>query len=237
MGPCPAEYSRAALTAVPALTLLNPWALAITRWGKSPENRSWAPPSNVARLLIHSGKGDDDDGFDYLLTLGYTEAAMDSAVRSAIVSIADLTGVCIPGRGKCRCPARWAVAGQVHWKLDNVVPLPVPVRVGGRLRLWHPDAGTLDAVAASLALLQFEPLVCTGRRVDGQGRAVGMPCGVQFHPERGDTYDVMELRARVAGWKVAPGPADGGLPDAMCTACANPSKQDRDLLNSLRRYG
>ena len=219
-------YTRSALIGVPALTVLNPWGLAIARLGKSPENRGWPPHRGVGRILIHAGKGDDRAGFDHLTQLGYLpERIADELVRSAVVAVADIPKVCHVGEGggPCECPPLWAARGQVHWLLDNVVPLPEPVACRGRQGLWHPERETLDEVAASLALVEWEPLSCAGRQVDRVGRAYGAPCGNQFWPAPGQTYGQMEQTARTQGWRVAPRTEGGPMPDAMCRTCASHS--------------
>lgn len=228
-------YSRQSLAGVPALTLLNPWGLAITRYGKNVENRGWPPPPNLTRFLIHAGKGSDPDGMAHLRSVGY-EDALAHVVPSAIVAVADLNGCCrLAVRGRdCPC-GRWAAARQFHWKLTNVVPLPEPVPCRGAQRLWRPAPDVIDAVAEALGLVHWDPLVCAGRRVDDRGRPVGDPHGARFDPRPGETYPAMELRARIYGWKIGPRPADGSAPDAMCPGCGHPTADKRDLIYSLRR--
>lgn len=220
-------YTRPALIGVPALTLLNPWGLAVTRLGKSPENRTWGPPPDVHRLLIHAGKGDDEAGYEHLVTkLDQRYDQLEAwTVRSAIIAIADLDGVCHVSEtgARCQCPPLWAAPGQVHWLLANVVPLPEPVPCRGFQRLWYPTREILDAVAASLATVEWAPIVCRGRRVDGQGKAHGEACGDVFPPAPGETYRRLEQRARSQGWRVAARAEGGPMPDAMCRACALPS--------------
>lgn len=233
------QYTREGLAGVSALTLRNPWGLAITRYGKDVENRSWRPPADTTRLFIHAGKAWDPDGLPFLRQFGYEDGALTHVVPSAIVAVADLVGVCSTWstsfgyERECTCASPWAVRGRVHWHLSNVVPLPAPVPCPGRQRLWIPAPDILDGVAASLASLAWAPLVC--RRVDGRGRAVGDPHGLEYQPEPGETYAAMELRARMERWKVGPRPADGSSPDAMCPGCANPSLPERDVIDALRR--
>ena len=222
------SLSRLDLVGVPAITLRNPWALAVARLGKTVENRTWAPPTG--RLLIHAGKGDDPAGYRHLEQLGHRRATVvDQVVRSAIVAVTTVDTVCHVSEapesgGRCECPTDWATPGQVHWCLTGAVPLPEPVPCPGRQGIWYPPGHVLDEVAASLALTQQAPLVCTGRRVDRQGRAQGARCGNQFPPAPGETYPAMELRARTLGWKVAPVPGDGAMPHAMCRSCAAPAE-------------
>lgn len=233
----PDQYTRQGLEGVPALTLFNPWALAIARYGKDPENRPWPPPPRVTRLLVHAGKAWDPAGLPFLRGIGHPDALAHVA-PSAIVAVVDVVGVCgkaIDTDRPCGCPPRWARPGQYHWRLANPVALPAPVSCRGRQRLWRPDPATLRGVAASLALLAWEPLVCRGRRATGDGRPVGDPHGVTCRPGPGETPAALELRARMDGWKIGPRPADGSAPDAMCPSCAQPSPEERDLFASLRR--
>jgi len=222
------SLSRLDLVGVRAITLLNPWALAVARLGKTVENRTWALPAG--RLLIHAGKADDPAGYRHLEHLGHPRATVaEQVVRSAIVAVATVDTVCHVSEapesgGRCECPTDWATPGQVHSRLADVVALPAPVPCPGRQGVWYPPGHVLDEVAASLALTQQAPLVCTGRRVDRQGRAQGAPCGNEFPPAPGETYPAMELRARILGWKVAPVPDDGAMPHAMCRSCAAPAE-------------
>lgn len=219
-------YSAPSLAGVPALTLLNPWAMAIARLGKTVENRTWAP-TGTTRLLIHAGKGDDEAGYEYLVhRLGQRYDQLEEwVVPSAIVAVADLARVChVAETGvRCECPPLWAQPGQVHWLLEDVTPLPEPAPCRGFLGLWHPQRDTLDAVVASLALVEWEPITCRGRRVTGSGAAQGSPCGETFIPARGETYRHLEQRARTQGWKVAVREQDGPVPDAMCPRCGGGS--------------
>lgn len=127
-----------------ALTLLNPWADLIAHHGKTIENRSWSPWSNVDRLLIHAGKGWDRDAQNRYSPITGTP------VTSAIVAVADLAGACSESRWigtlHCDCDPRWAQPGQVHWQLRTIVALPEPVPADGRQQLWRPTAEVLAEV-------------------------------------------------------------------------------------------
>lgn len=226
MEACPNPYTRDALTGVPALTLHNPWGLAIARYGKDVENRGWAPPPGVTRLFIHAGKDFDSTGLALLRRYGHDDA-LAHVVPSAIVAVADLEQVCrvaLNSRRRCSC-GRWAFAGQAHWRLTNVHALPSPVPCRGRQRLWHPAGAILDAVAESLARLALIPLTCNGRRLDDKGRPVGDRHGAQLDPRSGETADELDRRARVVGWKVGPRPEAGAPPDAMCPRCGRGSNE------------
>lgn len=140
------------LTGVPALTLRPPYAHAVARLDKNPENRCWRPPARVSRILIHAGKTDrraDFAGWVTLRQLGFV-VRPETVTASAIVAVADLTGVCedaVDG-GPCGC-GRWARPGQYHWRLAAVWPLARPVPCAGRQRLWCPGADVLRQVQAA----------------------------------------------------------------------------------------
>lgn len=139
------------LTGVPALTLLNPWAHLIAHDTKRVENRTWLPPESLTRLLIHAGKGWDDDG-------GWRSLAPDIAgvQPSAVVAVADLAHACTISRYvdqvACDC-GPWAMPGQYHWALANVRTLPEPVLCSGRLGLWRPAPDIIAAVAEQLSVV------------------------------------------------------------------------------------
>jgi hypothetical protein len=126
------------------ITLKNPWAHLIAHAGKDVENRTWMPHPGVDQLLIHAGKGWDEVG----------AVEFDGLTTSAIVAVADLSFACSASRWsplkRCQC-STWAMNGQCHWNLANVVALPEPVAARGRQGLWRPDAWTFDAVREQLA--------------------------------------------------------------------------------------
>lgn len=206
------------LADVPALTLLNPWPVAVLYLGKGEENRVWPPPAKLRRVLVHAGKRWDRAGSADLRLRGFA-AALDRVVTSAIVGLAEVTGVCraaVEG-GRCRC-STWAMPGQYHWQLANVIALPEPVPCAGSQRLWRPSVEVVEAVVASLALYADAPLVCTGRRWDPRtARAVSSRCGLELKPEPEETQTAFELRARVAGWRL--GPANREPRHVMCPGC------------------
>lgn len=138
------------LTDTPALTLLNPWAYAITNLGKRVENRTWPAPQHVDRVLIHAGKSWD---------AGVRPATFGSdaanAPRSAIVAVARLAYVCQASVNSdelvCQC-GEWASPRQMHWRLDDaVLTLRQPVPCRGALKLWRPDPDVLRAVEKQVA--------------------------------------------------------------------------------------
>lgn len=138
------------LTDVPALTLQQPWAHAITHHGKDVENRSWPAPASVSNLLIHAGKRWDQVGAEFL-DARHVVVDRASAPLGAIVAVADLAWCCDNAMrfAMCAC-STWAMPGQYHWNLANVRVLAEPVPCTGRLGLWRPSTDVLAQVAASL---------------------------------------------------------------------------------------
>lgn len=96
------------------------------------------------------------------------------------------------------------------------------------------------------------PVVCTGRALDGRGRATGDQCGRTFiaRPRtvvagdgdprydgwgiRPPTVAEQEAEARAAGWRLGPTHADGSR-HAMCPRCAKPDPTTVALCNELNR--
>lgn len=70
-------------------------------------------------------------------------------VRSAVVAVASLTD-CHVADGDC-CGI-WGERGVHHWTLDHVQALPEPVPATGRLGLWTPPPGVLDAIRRQIPL-------------------------------------------------------------------------------------
>lgn len=134
--------------AIPALTLRNPWAHLIAHCGKNIENRGWKPPAHVTRILIHAGAGWDES-----LIGDEWQDTFERVDTSAIVAVATITEVCGDSRNadtlRCRCGG-WAMAGQFHWRLANVVALSEPVPAKGRQGLWRPDDGVMSTVPERL---------------------------------------------------------------------------------------
>jgi hypothetical protein len=100
---------------VKTITVQQPWAAAIARYGKDVENRTWFTRYR-GLIAIHAG------------------------AAYAGVAVVDLVGICLVRDGLgCDC-GRWAIPQQYHWKLVNPRPLSEPVPCKGRLGLWElPD--------------------------------------------------------------------------------------------------
>jgi len=131
------------------LTLLNPWAHAITHLGKTVENRSWTAPQWLDQILIHAGAGWDPEAPFFLGDLGLTAPMPKEIQTSAVVAVANLAHCCDTTVGetdaRCGC-GPWAAYGQYHWVLCDIAVLAEPVPCAGKLRLWRPSADVLAAV-------------------------------------------------------------------------------------------
>jgi hypothetical protein len=150
--------AREYLIGVPALTIKNPWPVAICHpveaVAKRIENRPWPAPVSVSTVLIHAGAGYDPFGVQFLRLRAGIDPS--TAVPSAIVAVADIAYCCDASRYTdtvvCGC-GTWAAAGQYHWRLANVRVLPFPVPCKGAQKLWHPKPAVVDAVARQLAVI------------------------------------------------------------------------------------
>jgi hypothetical protein len=150
------------MTELRALTIWQPWAVAIAHWGKDVENRTWQCYRR-GLIAIHAGAGVGTHN-DYRaaiacvadLTGRPAEDITDgSQIRSAIIAVANLTDVCSKSRHfpfahlKCTC-GLWAQSGQRHFKLTDVVALPEPVPCKGSQQLWILPPEVESAVRAQL---------------------------------------------------------------------------------------
>ena len=151
-----------------ALTVWQPWASLIAHGLKLCELRTWAPPADLERLLIHAGKRSMEPGD----VSGWTFAALERKTGrpdlpyGAIVAaceVEDAYRVLAAPRqagGPCRAVSVFSGAeatlntdpwgqwgpGTVAWRLMEVAPLAEPVPCRGRQGLWTPDGETLEAV-------------------------------------------------------------------------------------------
>lgn len=147
-----------------ALTLRQPWALAVAELGKRIENRTWRLPAGY--LWIHAGarSGWDKAGLSHP-ALGAAwrgrhaagaPAGPDSGLItfSAVVALVRVTGAhhaadCARSPGPLCDP--WAADGQVHNTLELAAVLPEPVPADGRQKLWLLPPSAESACRAQLA--------------------------------------------------------------------------------------
>lgn len=146
------------MTALPVITVRQPWAWAMFHAGKGTENRL----KNIVGhyrgpLLIHtSRKVDDTDGIGHCMWLCEL-AGNDDATRwandpagqlGAIIGVVDLVDVhyfaagFVPVCGRCGGSA-WAARGQHHLCIRNQRPFTEPIPAVGKLGMWWwtPPAG------------------------------------------------------------------------------------------------
>ncbi|WP_435058415.1 hypothetical protein [Streptomyces sp. bgisy060] len=121
---------------VRGLTVKQPWAWAITA-GKNVENRSWKVPQKYigATLLVHAGLGLIRDAFEDERILALP-AMPPVLAAGAVLAVARLAGYHPEERGCC---APWGDPDVFHWQLEDVRPLPEPVKYTGALSLWKPS--------------------------------------------------------------------------------------------------
>jgi hypothetical protein len=152
-----------------ALTLWPEWAWAVAHLGKDVENRGWAPPFWVLgqQIAIHAGRHvGGKPGARYYLA--GTDAVREMAVRAGLDpgpladwlnklhrELCETTSVVVAvARVEAECaryaPSGWAVPGQHHWRLHDVVALPRPVPCRGAQGLWVIPREVEDAVVAQL---------------------------------------------------------------------------------------
>jgi hypothetical protein len=143
---------------VRALTVRQPWATAIIRWGKSPENRT----RNIAGayrgpLAIHAGLRDDEAAYDdemirdALARYDDSWVLQEQLVPGAIIGVADLVSVhhdSDHGRGYPCSP--WAQCDVWHLCVANPRPLEEPIPCRGRLGLWTPPPDVIDELREAM---------------------------------------------------------------------------------------
>ena len=148
------------------LTLTHPWAWCIAHGGKDVENRTWQPDRQGGRvgmyLAIHggvvpgrntgkreearmdlahalyllSGAGNLDPRIP-ALERGLAVAGEDEYFTPGIVAVARLAGV------TRNSMSAWAVDGQYHWQLADVLTLPEPIPHRGAQGLWQVEDAAL----------------------------------------------------------------------------------------------
>lgn len=122
---------------VRALSFWRPWGANIVHAGKRVENRPWTT-RHRGLFVIHAGKKWDDLGLLFADLFGPDDLDMpgdQGDYPTGLIAVADLVDICERSVGarelRCDC-GPWAAAGQYHWRLDNVRPLPEPIPCAGR---------------------------------------------------------------------------------------------------------
>ncbi len=116
-----------------ALTVWQPWAVALIELRKDVENRSWAPPRRAidTRIAIHAGKTLDSAAVAHLVRLGLMRpGAITGAPLGAIVGTVELQG------GSRSAVSPWAEPGMWHWLVTDPRRLREPVPCRGAQGRW-----------------------------------------------------------------------------------------------------
>jgi hypothetical protein len=164
---------------LPALTVKQPWAHMIANLGKLVENRTWETRYR-GLLAIHAGaySGWDKNAETSLVALEAWKRwagvpatgevatpltrgdAFSFFSFGAVIAVAEVVGChhsdecmhaeyLVPPGQRTGC-SPWAVRGQWHIELVNVVPLGEPVPCRGKLGLWRLPEDVEKAVRAQL---------------------------------------------------------------------------------------
>jgi hypothetical protein len=154
---------------VKALTIQQPYASAVALGPKRVENRT-RKTYHRGPLAIHAGLAVDWLATDRAWAAAGLAPYVPRAPRrawtaslwlGAVIAVADVAGC--HWHSDCREPntrggtcrsmwcSEWAAAGQWHWVLDNVRPLPEPVHCKGALGLWTLPDDVEQQVRAQIA--------------------------------------------------------------------------------------
>lgn len=140
---------------VRGLTLDRPWPWCFLHAGKRVENRSWSPPLFLwdEWIALHAGQRFDHQAADKMHAGHFGDAArgvlasLDHPPAGSIFAIAKLDRArrFEPSIFHSRDPFAF---GPVVWSLSDLRPLPRPIPVRGRQRLWrvtHEQAAEIEA--------------------------------------------------------------------------------------------
>jgi hypothetical protein len=150
-----------------ALSITRPWPALIVRCGKRAENRSWTTRYR-GPMLLHAAQSWEPMALTLAAQaqwrlgedLGVDRLSRRNADHpTGIVAVVELVGVCDvtvgTDLGACLQCGPWAFAGQYHWCLDQVRPLPEPVPCRGALGLWTAPPDVVEQVNAQLASASY----------------------------------------------------------------------------------
>ena len=135
------------------LTVQQPAAGAILALGKVTENRTWATAYR-GPVAIHAGKAIMPPGHPFWRFAPYRSALAAATAqqrdaldhRGVIIALADLVDVHEAASTSCCSPWGESEVFAVHWMLENIRPLAVPVAHKGGLGLRHLDEAVEAAV-------------------------------------------------------------------------------------------
>lgn len=122
-----------------ALSLRPAWAWAVAHAGKRIENRTWTT-SYRGRIYIHaSTKTPSDDERRELVPLGMPQRPPSRAIVACAELVNVLTVDQVHRRWVGENQMRWAI-GPFCWMLRDVIVLPEPIPMSGKLGLWYVDS-------------------------------------------------------------------------------------------------
>ena len=132
------------------LSLIQPWASAVTLGAKSIETRSWST-NYRGWVAIHASKGMPLWAKEFTLTEAYRYLMHEPEwfPRGAILGAAVLSGVARTEDVEIDERERFFgdySAGRFAWKLENVRVLPAPIPCAGALGLWTVPADLVAAI-------------------------------------------------------------------------------------------
>ena len=136
-----------------AITIHQPYASAIMQLGKDVENRSWTT-SYRGKLYIHAGKARPKS--EHNLFVSQINGRLPKGFLN--FDLGAVLGYCTLSDIVKDSSSKWAVLGQYHWLLTDVVKFETPVHFKGRQKLWDiyltPDE-RLDHVSDIIEKIPF----------------------------------------------------------------------------------
>ncbi|MDX6739717.1 hypothetical protein [Actinocorallia sp. A-T 12471] len=132
-----------------AISVKQPYAWAIARGHQRLVNQDHGT-AHRGTVLVHAAMRVDLDSraLPRVREAGWSPAD-PLATLGAVIAVANLTGVCVPG-AVCEC-GPWAVLGDHHWTLEGIRPLRRPiVAVGYQGGLWTAQPSLVAEVRAML---------------------------------------------------------------------------------------
>jgi hypothetical protein len=130
-----------------AITIYQPWATCIARFGKNIENRTWNPPASLMgkRIAIHAGKKFDLNVFWRLRAAGLIPPNMTERdfPRGCVVATAKISGVVSDS------DSPWFL-GPLAWTLTDIREISPAIPAVGKMGIWElgfdPDQERPEAV-------------------------------------------------------------------------------------------
>jgi hypothetical protein len=136
---------------IPALTLRQPWAFAVTDLDKLVENRDFRPSHRFigGPLAIHAGKTIETDDILELRRRGHQVPLAHELVLGAVVAVVTLRGTVSAVHQLADAQQQW-FCGPFGWLMADVAVLPEPIPCRGHQALWYLPPDVEDAVKRML---------------------------------------------------------------------------------------